>query len=74
MLSFFTPLKTGRRILRTSDLLIAFKPISMCLGMPYGIPEIFHFKNASGVLAAAWPSAKRSSTGHACDPPDTYFT
>ena len=24
------------------------------------------FKNASGVLAAAWPNAKHSSTGHAC--------
>ena len=28
------------------------------------------FKNASGVLAAAWSNAKHSSTDHACDPPE----
>ena len=28
------------------------------------------FKNASGVLAAAWSNAEHSSTDHACDPPE----
>ena len=32
------------------------------------------FKNASGVLAAAWSNAKHSSTDHACDPPETHIS
>ena len=30
----------------------------------------YTFKNASGVLAAAWSNALHSSTDHACDPPE----
>ena len=31
----------------------------------------FMFKNARGVLAAAWSNAKHSSADYACDPPES---
>ena len=45
------------------------------LAEPLGVAlDLFYttgieFKNASGVLAAAWSNVKHSTTDHACDPP-----